>query len=194
MVAVVAGDHIACAQCPKRAVRRISDISEAKWNTLLETQKRRLFECFADNEHLSFGYALFTRDQLHTLENYHLLYQDVNLSPAWDLALEGYAYGEILFEMGAREEHRCIFTFDRIASKKQSEAVAQHVRHFVPDTKVFIEGSRQNAGIQAADCLAGAVAEDFKRDTNWLDYLSDHDLVECSPASLVQLENDLTSY
>lgn len=194
VVAVVAGDRVACGRCPTKAVRRIDDISEAKWNDLLDHQKRRLFECFADNEHLSFGYATFTQEQLQSLTKYHLLYQDVSFPPDWDLALTGYAYGEVLFEMGAPDEQLSTFTFDRIASTPQCKAVAEHVHHFVPGTKVYFEGSRKSSGIQAADCLAGAVAEDIKRGTDWLRYLNGHDVYECSPASLVQLENDLSKH
>jgi len=40
----------------------------------------------------------------------------VNLPPDGTLALEGYAYGELLFEMGATEEHT-VFAFDRVSSK-----------------------------------------------------------------------------
>lgn len=194
IAAVVAGDRIGCGMCPKRTVRNVTDISEAKWNNLTETQKRRLFDCFADQNHLRFGYAKFTQRQLETLQHYHLLYQNVNFPPAWDLALEGYAYGEILFELDARDERRVQFEFDRVASRKQSEVVAQHVQHFVPDTKTYIAGSRQSHGVQAADCLAGAVAEDFKYGTDWLDTLADRDIVECSHASLVQLERNLSNY
>lgn len=193
VAAVVAGDRIGCGRCPKRIVRRINNFSEAKWSNFEETQKRRLMDCFAENSHLRFGYAAFTRDQLETLTYAYLLYQGVDFPPAWDLALEGYAYGEILFELGAREDGRVQFEFDRIASRKQSEAVAEHVQHFVPQTRTFITGSRQSHGVQAADCLAGAVAEDFRSGTTWLDHLADHDVVECSHTSLIQLEKDLSN-
>jgi len=193
VVAVVAGDRISCGSCPKKTVRRIDDIPEAKWNDLMEHQKRRLFECFADQDHISFGYATFTQDQLYTLENYHRLHQDVEFPPAWDLALKGYAYGEILYEMGADTEDISVFEFDRVASKKQSEAVVEHIHSFVPGTNVFYKGSRKIAGIQAADCLAGAVSEDLRKGTDWLSHLTDQEVVECSETALIQLENDLTS-
>lgn len=194
VIGVVAGTKIDCMRCPKRTVRRVDDIPEAKWNDLLDTQKRRLFECFADQDNLQFGYSLFTRDKLQTMENYHLLYQDVNFPPAWDLALAGYAYGEILYEMGVPEERRSFFEFDRIASQKQSDAVVDHISHFVDLSNVYYNGSRQSQGIQAADCFAGAVAEDFKRDTDWKGYLDSSDIVECTHMSLLQLENLLSEY
>ncbi|MEA5387143.1 DUF3800 domain-containing protein [Haloarculaceae archaeon H-GB11] len=194
VLAVVGGDRMSCGRCPKQAVRRVDDIAEAKWNDLLDKQKRRLFECFADNDHLEFGYGIFHRDQLKSLPNSHLLFQDVTLPPAWDLALAGYAYGEILFEMDADKERRATFAFDRISSAKQSEAVEKHLSRFVPDVKSDYVGSRQEHGVQAADCLAGAVAEDWKYGTDWLDYLDGNIVTRANHAALAQLQHDLTQY
>jgi len=195
VAAVVAGDKISCGRCPKQAIRRINDLEEAKWSDLLDKQKRRVFECFAENQHLEFGYATFSLDMLQSLSKSHLLYQDVCFPPDWDLALEGWAYGEILMEMGAKHDRRPpVFTFDRVASKKQSEDVADHVHKFVDNVKPFIKGSRQSRGIQAADCLAGAVAEDYKSDTDWLGYLEDDRVVECSATAFIQLEHRLGEY
>lgn len=192
VIGVVAGTKIDCMRCPKRTVRRVDDIPEAKWNDLMDYQKRRLFECFAEQDHLQYGYALFNRDKLHSMENYHLLYDDVEFPPSWDLALSGYAYGEILFEMDVLDDNRASFEFDRISSQKQCDAVKNHILHFVDLQNVYYSGSRESGGIQAADCLAGAVAEDYKKDTDWLDYLEGDDVVKCSSASLIQLENRLT--
>lgn len=194
VAAVVGGDRMSCARCAKKAVRRVDDIAEAKWNDLLPKQKRRLFECFAENEHVEFGYAEITREQLQSFQLSHLLYQDVHLPPDWDLALEGYAYGELLFEMGAKDDRRPIFVFDRVASKPQCEAVKEHVHHFVQEVKTDYQGSRQESGIQSADCFAGAVAEDHKSDTEWLSYIDDDRIHEQSYMSLLQLEQRLEDY
>jgi len=194
VAAVVAGDRISCGRCAKQAVRRVDDIAEAKWNDLLPKQKRRFFECFADNDHLKFGYAKFTQRQLQSLRLSHLLYQGVTLPPDWDLALEGYAYGELLYEMGADEDRRPIFVFDRVASKPQCEDVKEHVHHFVEEIKTDYQGSRQVNGIQAADCLAGAVAEDHKSDTDWLTHIDDDRIYERSHMSILQLEQRLEEY
>lgn len=56
-----------------------------------------------------------------------------------------------------------------------------------------IEGSRQSHGIQATDCLAGAIAEDYKRGTNWLDYLLDRDVTERSANSPIKSETAVSS-
>lgn len=194
VAAVVGGDRIRCGKCAKQAVRRIDDLPEAKWNSLKNTPKRRLIDCLADRQSISLGFARFTQDKLKTLNNYHLLYQDVSFPPDWDLALEGYAYGEILYEMGARDERRPIFEFDRVSSRRQSESVRNHVEEFVPETNVSFQGSRQNSGIQTADCLAGAVAEDFKSDTEWLSEISDRRITNCSSFSLIQLEQRLSEH
>ncbi|WP_324757133.1 DUF3800 domain-containing protein [Haloarcula sp. GH36] len=194
VMAIVAGDKVSCGQCAKRAVRNIDDIPEAKWNDLLDKQKRRLFECLADNEHIEFGFATFTQEKLRSVDGYHYLHQDVKFPPAWDLALAGYAYGEILYEMGASNENIATFTFDRISSKKQSEKVADHFQEYVPGVSPFIKGSRQSPGIQTADCLAGAVAEDHKGESDWLSNLDQSNITECSYSSLAKLETDLHRY
>lgn len=194
VVGVVVGDMVTAGRCPKKTVREVKDIPEAKWNDLKEVQKRRLLECFAENDLLRFGYALFTRDHLHTLKNHYLLHQNVSFPPAWDLALTGYAYGEILFEYDAVDLSRVTITFDRVASKPQSQAIATHIQQFVSQANPFIKGSRESAGIQAADCFAGAVAEDHKRDTSWLDYLDSDRIVETNHTALVQLENQLSDH
>jgi hypothetical protein len=161
---------------------------------MTDVQKRRLFECFAGQDDLQFGYATFTRDQLHTVDNYHLIYQGLRGELDWDLALTGFAYGEVLFEFGAPDEQRVVFEFDRIASKPQTRLVGEHVETFVDSANWFGTHSEDNPGIQAADCLAGAVTEDYKFDTNWLDYLADEDCYEVSAASLIQLEALLAEY
>lgn len=193
-VGVIQGLQHSAYRCPKKTVRHVSDIKEAKWNDMTDVQKRRLFECFAGQDDIQFGYATFTRDQLHTVDNYHLIYQGLRGELDWDLALTGFAYGEVLFEFGAPDEQRVVFEFDRIASKPQTRLVGEHVETFVDSANWFGTHSEDNPGIQAADCLAGAVTEDYKFDTNWLDYLADEDCYEVSAASLIQLEALLAEY
>lgn len=190
VIGVVAGDRLDAYRCPKRLLRRLTDIPEIKWRDLREADKRRIFECFSE-EDLQFGYASFTLEMLQTMKNYHLLYQDVTFPPTWDIALAGYAYGEILFELGARSVNQTVFKCDRISSQNQSQEMVDHIEHFVPEVEGFHKGSRQVPGIQAADCLAGAVAEDMKSSTDWLDYLDTEKVVNCSSLSLIQLEKDL---
>jgi|GEM_PF-1805865 len=193
VVGVVRGDRLAAGKCAKKAVRQVEDIPEARWNDMKDVQKRRFFDCLAERDPLEFGYATFTRENLESLSNTYVLYQqDISLDPDWDLALTGYAYGEIMFELDALEERRDpIFQHDRVSAKTQSQAVADHVQAFLPTASVHYTGSRQEPGIQTADCLAGAIAEDFKKETNWEGYLYEEDLTDCKYNSLVQLEHFL---
>ena len=160
-----------------------------------DVQKRRFFDCLSDQQDsLTYGYAIVRQKHLESLEKYHLLYQDSELDLEWDLAFTGYVYGEILFEMEAQKEKRTTFTFDRVASKKQSEKVAAHMDKFVQGLKSYYAGSRQKHGVQAADCLAGAIAEDERKGTNWKDKLDDRNVViNAKSNALIQLENDLVS-
>jgi hypothetical protein len=194
VVGVVIGDKVAAARCPNKTVRDVTDIKEAKWNDLTDLQKRRMIDCLADNPHLEFGYSLFTAEQLHTLKNHYLLHQDVCFPPDWDLALTGYAYGEIAMDRGVGDEPRLLYHIDRVASASQTEAVLNHIQQFVEMDQGVIADSARVKGIQAADCFAGAVAEDFKRDTNWLAEFNDSQITEASKTSLIQLENDLVEY
>jgi len=187
---VVGGIRIDCVRCANRAVRNVQDIDEAKWNDLLDTQKRRLIDCFAEQD-LEFGYALFTRDSLHSIDYCYYMHDDRSIPPAWDLALAGYSYGEILYEMGAHNKRRGTLTFDKVASNKQSKALARHAREFV-ELSCFPGNSKDQPGIQAADCFAGAVAEDHKNGTDWLDSLDGAEITECSSWALTKLEADLS--
>lgn len=191
VVGLVIGDSVSAGRCPNKTVRNVTDVKEAKWNDLNNVQKRRLIECFRDNEYLEFGYAKYTDEDLNTLDYNFLLHQDVTFPPDWDLAITGYSYGEIMFEYGARDENRLLFHLDHVASRPQTEAVIEHVETFVDITKPFVSSSENTAGVQAADCFAGAVAEDHKGDTDWLSYIEDDRITNVSNYSLSQLENDL---
>ncbi|WP_247730908.1 DUF3800 domain-containing protein [Halovivax limisalsi] len=194
VVGVVFGDQIQAGRCAKKTVRNIQHVEEAKWNDLNETQKRRILECFEEVRGLEFGYSLFTREKLRRLEDQYLLYQDVSFPPDWDLALTGYAYGELLLEYGALDARRVIFEFDRVASDAQSNSVATHIGTFVPEATIQVGSSHNTPGIQAADCFAGAIAEDYKKETDWLSILDSETITDCTAGALIQLENDLTSY
>lgn len=192
VVAVVAGDRQDCYRCPKRTVDHVRDISEAKWNDLTHTQKRRFFDCLSENSSdLKLGYAAFTEDDLKTVENYHKLYQDIVFPPAWDLTLRGFAYGEIVFEL-ANDPSNASIEFDRIASQPQCEAVQDAITEFVTGIHSQFKSSRQVPGIQAADCLAGGIAEQLKGGEPWLDYLDSAEVVSCKNTALIQLEHKLT--
>ncbi len=191
---IVMGNKREAMRCPKKTVRNVNNVKEARWNDLTDIQKRRMVECLADNDYLSFGYTMYTADQLHDLSCNYLLHQDVGVPEPWDLALTAYAYTEILFQHGANEENRLIFYLDRVASKKQTNRVIGKVQDLVELDQVFISDSAKVKGVQAADCFAGAVAEDARRGTSWLDEFDHNQITEAKPAGLPRLENDLVEY
>jgi len=196
VVGVVFGDLIAGARCANKTVRNVRDVEEAKWSALTDVQKRRFIECLAgmDPDQIQFGYAKFTRPQLRTLTDQYLLYQNVSFPPDWDLALTGYAYGEILFDNWAEDESRMVLEFDHVASQKDSDKIVRKMKEYVPEATTHYKSSHSTPGIQTADCFAGAVAEDHKDGTDWLDQLGRSDITESHTSTLTKLENDLHNY
>lgn len=78
-VGVVGGPKTDCARCPKRAIRRVQDMNEAKWYDMKFKEKRRFFECFDEyTPPLSYGYAAFSKDDFTRLRNHYKLFEDVN--------------------------------------------------------------------------------------------------------------------
>lgn len=193
VIGVVKGSEPDCYRCAKRAVRRVGNMNEARWNDLPSwTEKRRFFECFDENcPPLEFGYASFTREDFHSLENYHHLYQDVVFPPAWDLSIRAHAYTEILMEMGGVDE-RATLHFDRFKSNNQSDEIASKIEEILPQVDANYHSSQQKLGIQSADCLAGGIAEMELGGEPWLDYISEKGSVtDCKHWAVIQLENDL---
>jgi len=194
VVGVVFGDMIQAPRCAKKTVRNVQNVEEAKWSDLTNVQKRRFIDCLVEYDDTEFGYAKFTRENLRSLKHQYLLYDDVSFPPDWDLALTGYAYGEILFEKGARDEDRVNFEFDHVASMNQSTDIAHHIEEFVPGSAPRYNSSHRSQGIQTADCFAGAVAEDHKRDTNWVAEIDPTRIHRCCETALIQLQRDLLNY
>jgi hypothetical protein len=181
-----------CFRCPKRAVRRVANLDEAKWNDLKSTEKRRFFDCFADNSPpLVFGYAAFRREQLQSIAQYHLLYDDVQFPPAWDIALKAFAYTEILMELSDQDEP-LVFYPDQFASRPQWEALEETIESHLPRVAAETKSSKQVRGIQAADCLAGGIREQENGGEPWLDYLDPSAVTNCNYWALTQLEHRLS--
>ena len=108
--------------------------------------------------------------------------------------MTGWTYGEILFELESTCDNRLEFTFDHVASKSQFAEIAEHINKYVDLTKVNFSSSHQEYGIQAADCFAGAIAEDFKHGTNWREQIGVDRICESSYSSLTILQNALDNY
>lgn len=167
VLAVVAGAPERCMACPKRAVRNVTDIEEAKWSDMTATQRRRLVDCLTESEpHLSFAYVAIERSDLLGLKRHYHLHQD-NLEYGWDLCVIGDCYAELVRQV-VRSEANPTFTFDRLFSKKMSDRVVDIVQNTSLNLDVNHANSRQVKGIQAADCFAGAVREDRLEGRNWL--------------------------
>lgn len=188
VLGVVAGEQFDCAGCAKRAVRDVSDLSEAKWNDLTELQKRRAVDCFREKTDLSFGYVAIERETLLDLNGHHLLFQNDVFDTDWDLLTIGHAYRELLDALPVSVTSQGRFRFDKLASQSISNEVLDLVEARWPDLDVDHGSSRQTRGIQAADCFAGAVAEDIRKNTAWCDTLDSQRIVDASEETLIRLQ------
>lgn len=168
VLAVVAGNAECCMRCPKRAVRNVTNIEEARWNDLTATQRRRLVDCLAECEpDLSLGYVAIEQCDLRQLQGHYRLYEG-DLKYDWDLCVIADCYASVVEEL-LQSEGNYTFTFDRLFSKKMSGRVVEAMHETTPELEICHDDSRKVAGIQTADCFAGAVREDRLREQNWLD-------------------------
>lgn len=187
---VVAGRVHDCRRCAKRAVEQVDDIPEAKWNDMSRKQKRRLFADLSDSN-LDLGIARVDMRGLIQIDDHYKIYNS-RFELDWDLALEARAYAEIVSRLSC--EQRAHFVFDRVNSPSQSDRIVSRTEALLNDVTVSFEGSRQEKGIQTADCLAGAAAEDERHDTDWLNKLSDDRLVECGETVLSDFDISVHTY
>ncbi len=188
VLAVVAGEQHNCGACPKQAVRRIPDLDEAKWSDLMEYQKRRVVDCFTDQKRdLSFGYIALSRSDLQELDNSYLLHQDRAFDRDWDLSVIGHGYTHILRHIIDDGKH-IDFTFDRRFGKAQSDQVNQTLYQSGLDMSTRHKSSHGTRGIQAADCVAGLVAEEYRDGRRWIDEL--HERMTDLSHEFVGLLND----
>lgn len=170
VVAIVAGSSIDCQRCPKRSVRRVQDLSEARWNELKYVEKRRFFDCLNDErDAFRLGYGSFTQDQLHSIKNYHRLYQG-DAPSGWDILLKAFAYTEVLMEL-ATDAKEVVFYPDQFASTPQQEQLETAIEDRLEYVSATTASSKRKTGIQTADCLAGGIREQLDGGEPWLDYL-----------------------
>jgi hypothetical protein len=190
VLAIVAGEQYDCSACPKQAVRRITDLEEAKWKNLTTHQKRRVVDCFADQERdLSYGYIALSRSDLQELDESYLLYQDRAFERDWDLSVIGYGYAHMLKNVISNKVH-INFTFDRIFGRAQSNQVAQTIRQTDLSADIQHKSSHSTRGIQAADCIAGLVAEAYRGRSKWINKLHEQ-MAELSCDFVGVLDDDL---
>ncbi len=192
-VAVVAGEEEDCIRCPKRAVRRVSDIDEAKWNDLTDTQKRRVIDCFREHrDSLLLGYGIIQHSELMAMRRHRFYDDSLFDGRPTDMCIQGIAYSVVLQELDFEDRPGNRFVFDRIHSSKQAEHVKEQVQNRFTKTKITFKESRTTKGIQAADCLAGAAIEPERGGRDWLDSLED-DTVCCASDEITEAIRDVVS-
>jgi len=161
---VACAESMDCVRCPKRAVRRATDLTEARWYDMTDTQKRRFIDCLNDLDgKVLVGYAVLTHadfDRVRRSHDVYKLHQDALFgnSPT-DMCIMGLVYAEILKRMGVEDDPLNRFVFDRVYSSKQSGFVKSAFENEFHELSTEHANSRKKQGVQAADCVAGAAAE-----------------------------------
>ncbi|QCD64850.1 MULTISPECIES: DUF3800 domain-containing protein [Halomicrobium] len=168
-------------------------MDEAKWYDMKTVEKRRFMECLGENSPpLEFGYAVFELDDFTNLRSHYKLFQDVSFPPIWDIAIRGIAYTEILYELSG--DTNIEFYPDQFRSGVQTDKLCEVIENRLKKAEIECVSSEQVDGVQAADCLAGAVAEEQKGGTPWLEHTNaESQIAECSSWTLIELERLLVS-
>jgi hypothetical protein len=190
VIGVVAGEATDCVSCPKRAIRKTRDLSEAKWNDMRSVQKRRFIDCLVEQSEIEFGYVALREQNFQGLENCHHIYQNSGFRFDWDLCVIGYAYSILLQRLPSVDSDHT-FTFDKFYQTKQSDQIAAVIEEEMGRTTVTYGSSHQIKGIQAADCFAGAVAEHLRGGTQWLDAIDDIRIYCSTDDILRRIEKEL---
>jgi len=140
---------------------------------------------------LSFGYISLASGSLDSLDESYLLYQNRVFEIDWDAAIIGLGYATLLDEILPPSTQQHKLTFDRLFSKSVSENIADVVRDTNPDVDVAHATSHSTRGIQAADCVAGAVAERIRGEEKWFHELQPG-LVDVTGRLLSRVAAELT--
>ncbi|MFC7081837.1 DUF3800 domain-containing protein [Halorussus caseinilyticus] len=106
---------------------------------------------------------------LRALSNLYLLYQDRTFEISWDLAVIALGYSLVLSPIVESANTNLSFTFDRLFGTKQSNQIVQRLGDEHPEIEVQHATSHGTTGIQAADCIAGAVADSYRNGRNWFE-------------------------
>ncbi len=189
-------ERMDCVRCPKRAIRRATDLTEARWYDMTDTQKRRFVDCLNGLDgKISVGYAVLTHADFEAMRQSHDVYkihQDVLFDDMpTDMCIMGRLYAEILKRMGVDDERRNSFVFDRVYSSKQSDFVRSAFEEEFHEASVEHANSRKKQGIQTADCVAGAAAEPERGGKNWIDEIDDSILYPATEEALESIQSFL---
>lgn len=189
--AVVGGDDVDVMACAKRAVRKVDNLEEAKWNDLRDTEKRRFIECLEERDgDLRVAVAMIDRDDILSLYGHYQLHQD-SLRYISPIMYAGITYGTLLSALDVQNDPMLRFKFDRLYSKSQSEKVSDVLTDHYGSVECSSHDSRHVQGIQTADCVAGAAREDHCKGSNWFESLDDSMYVNATQHVLITLENHL---
>ena len=173
-VAVVSGDPVDTSRCSRRAVRDIRPLSEAKWRHLQDLHKRRYVDCLNDHSNdLRGAYAILTDSKIDSVSQSYRLYQaEEELGLRGDEFVIGALYSALLLHLEAAFTNEATFTFDKYVGSSPSENICSVLEEKV-DLDIRFKQSTKSKSIQTADCVAGAVAEDHKKDTEWTEEFPD---------------------
>jgi len=192
VIAVVMGKKHTCSKCPRRAIERVRNLEEAKWSELGSTEKRRFIECFADaDSDLTYGYVVLDRSDLISLSGSYLFHNDTLSEEGWDLTVLGWCYAELIQQLKS-DWGRIRFTFDKYFHQPQSEQLEELVSQRTVDrVSVSYATSHSEKGIQAADCLAGAVSDCARGKAGWLQSLPATAVENATEGTLAAIQNEL---
>lgn len=187
-VAVVKGEPEQCARCPKRAVRRASNVREARWADMTSVQRRRISDCIRSVGSLEAATVIVEPDDLRMLTNGFVLRQD---SRGYDNDMIALAcfYGAAIAELGITQESRPTFTFDRCISRSASDQVRDLLKENGFNGCINHRSSTEVRGIQLADCIIGAAVSDEFDDT---EYLKECPITDISQYGMAVLEKTLS--
>lgn len=198
-VLVYGEDEFVCGSCPKKIRRRLGNRKEVKWRNLEPVERRRMADCFEEkSDQIGFYYAAISREDVNGLYANYLLYDGDGPNAKRLPKIIGIVYAELFNECLLSIDYEPTFPvleFDSVYHDSNSVTVKETITRHLPGEFGFhrMDWKRSNdvAGIQAADCFAGLIAEHELGRNDWSDSIEVIDPVECSGTALARLENYL---
>lgn len=189
VVGLVAGERFEC-QGPATRLTKGTRRSEARWSELTNPEKSDFIDHLDDrSENLQIAYAAPSQREFNELARGWRLYRDTKIEGYdWDLYVQGVLYAAVLEEMF---DGRAPDTYiDRLYARQQWEAMTEIIEAHKDSVEVDGSDSQQYAGIQTADCVAGAVRD---RKLERQDFLSDFDgdIIDATDSAAQYLETQL---
>jgi hypothetical protein len=155
VLAVAAGERTACGACAGRTIRLSDSMKEAKWNDLVDVEKRRFLESVSDRS-VQVAYAVAERSDFDRMRHSYALYDETRMHVRPTSFVTGAMYAALLLSF---EESVRTFEFDKVWSDDISAAVVDVLNEVGTSFDATPVISSQSKGVQTADCAAGAVRE-----------------------------------